>query len=119
MISIAPVNPRIILISTYRRDRSGVLQSPLYQEFHASHRQAYCLAAVSMPAFAIAARFARRLQLTAFHMGGPDMASHALPTLVAPRRSRGAPRSRAMPYAIQTDLMLTNSRMPYSDSSRP
>ena len=22
-------------------------------------------------------------------------------------------------YAIQTDLMLTNSRMPYSDSSRP
>src|SRR5216117_4417390 len=39
-------------------------------------------------------------------------------TLGAPRRSRGTPRYSGS-YAIQTDLMLTNSRMPYSESSRP
>ena len=51
-------------------------------------------------------------------MGGPEMAPHT------PQRS-GRPGEAVAPlgqtgsYAIQTDLMLTNSRMPYSESSRP
>ena len=32
---------------------------------------------------------------------------------------RGRPSCPSRDYAIQTDLMLTNSRMPYSESSRP
>ncbi len=47
----------------------------------------------------------------------------ALPQSAAVRRGFGllpAPEHSAPgPYAIHTDLMLTNSRMPYSDSSRP
>ena len=30
-----------------------------------------------------------------------------------------SPRGCAKSYAIQTDLIFTNSRMPYSESSRP
>src|SRR2546426_8422282 len=32
---------------------------------------------------------------------------------------RARPSCPSRDYAIQTDLMLTNSRMPYSESSRP
>ena len=52
--------------------------------------------------------------LVYFHRAGRGPLAGSPPRQSLPGRS-----DRAAPHAIQTDLTFTNSRIPYSESSRP